>query len=57
MGEPLLRIEGTCCEGCCSDVEFRVLSAQTGDQVGLITKLWAGDGQEVRLNLLSIFSF
>ena len=52
MGEPLLRIEAGCCKaGCCSDVEFRVLSVQTGEEVGLITKLWAGLGQEVKPNL------
>jgi len=48
MGEPVLRIEGPFCtmSCCCKDVEFKVLSAQTGEQVGIITKQWSGFGKE-----------
>jgi len=31
---------------CCKDVEFKVLSSQTGEQVGIITKQWSGIGKE-----------
>ena len=50
MGEPVLRIEGPFCtmSCCCGDVEFKVLSAQTGEQVGMITKQWTGIGKEVK---------
>ena len=57
MGEPVLRIEGPFCtmSCCCKDVEFRVLSAQTGEQVGIITKQW--QVVEVRQqHLVAIFS-
>ena len=58
MGEPVLRIEGPFCtmSCCCNDVEFRVLSAQTGEQVGIITKQWqAVEVRQQHLVLISIF--
>ena len=57
MGEPVLRIEGPFCtmSCCCKDVEFQVLSVQTGEQVGIITKQWSGIGKEVRQHLVAIF--
>jgi len=47
-GEPVLRIEGPLCPiSCCgSDVEFKVVSVQTGGEVGMITKQWSGFGKE-----------
>jgi len=42
-GNPVLKIEGpflTC--SCCNDVEFKVLSYETGTEVGMITKQWTG---------------
>jgi len=43
-GEPVLRIEGPCwtCSCCGNDVEFEVLSVQTGERVGMISKQWTG---------------
>jgi len=43
-GTPVLKIEGPLCPCSCfgSDVEFKVLSTQTGEQVGMITKQWTG---------------
>ena len=52
MDQAVLRIEGPLCRASCfgDDVEFPVFSAQTGEQVGLITKQWAGFVQEVKKN-------
>ena len=51
LGQAVLRIEGPACPSCSySNVEFPVFSAQTGEQVGLITKQWAGFVQEVKKN-------
>ena len=35
-----------CTISCCGDVEFKVVSVQTGDQVGMITKQWSGMAKE-----------
>jgi len=47
-GHPVLRIEGPCwtCSCCGSDVEFKVLSVTTVEQVGMITKQWTGFAKE-----------
>jgi len=46
-GEPVLRIEGPLCPiSCCGDVDFKVVSVQTGSEVGLITKQWSGIAKE-----------
>ena len=51
MGQAVLRVKGPFCPSCSySDVKFPVFSAQTGEQVGLITKQWAGFAQEVKTN-------
>jgi len=49
LGTPVLKIEGPCwtCSCCGSDVEFNVLSVQTGEMVGKITKQWTGLGKEM----------
>ena len=65
LGTPVLKVEGPCwtCSCCGSDVEFNVLSVQTGEmvisslrvleykyfkfQVGKITKQWTGLGKEL----------
>ena len=61
MDQAVLRIEGPFCRASCfgDDVEFPVFSAQTGEQVGLITKQWSGFAKEVKkiLNCLHFIIF
>eukprot|EP00091_Calanus_sinicus_P011013 TRINITY_DN25132_c0_g1_i1.p1 TRINITY_DN25132_c0_g1~~TRINITY_DN25132_c0_g1_i1.p1 ORF type:complete len:231 (-),score=69.40 TRINITY_DN25132_c0_g1_i1:67-759(-) len=46
-GNPVLKIKGPFCPiSCCGDVDFKVISLQTGTEVGLITKQWSGFGKE-----------
>merc|ERR1711892_164863 len=46
-GNPVLKIEGPLCPiSCCGDVDFKVVSVQTGSEVGLITKQWSGIAKE-----------
>lgn len=46
-GQTVLRIEGPLCPcSCCGDVEFKVVSATTDSEVGMITKQWSGLARE-----------
>jgi len=46
-GNPVLKIEGPLCPiSCCGDVDFKIISVQTGSEVGLITKQWSGFAKE-----------
>jgi len=42
-GNPVLKIEGPFCTiSCCGDVDFKVMSVENGNEVGMITKQWSG---------------
>ena len=49
LGHPVLRIEGPCMTfSCCgSDVDFKVVSVETGEQIGKISKQWTGLAKEM----------
>jgi len=49
LGNPVLRIEGPCMtfSWCGSDVDFNVVSVETGEQIGKITKQWTGLAKEM----------
>ncbi|WAQ94276.1 PLS2-like protein [Mya arenaria] len=43
----VLSIEGPCCMIPCTDIEFKVISAKDGSEVGKVTKQWAGMMKEM----------
>jgi len=43
MGKECFYVEGPCCPcGCCSEVEFKIMSMDETTEVGKITKQWRG---------------
>ena len=53
-GNPVLRIEGPLCPiSCCSDVDFKVKSVQTGSEVRDILGYISGEGEHCILGYIA----
>ena len=49
LGNPVFRVQGPCMTiSCCgNDVDFNVVSVETGEEIGKITKQWTGLAKEI----------